>query len=189
MKQERILCGLLLLTSITSSYGMRIASTKLLQRSAVLLSARHLGSLPHPKWFQNECYRKLKDDPKCSLTIEKVREQDDYTKQTLLRLATQDHQASARVFAALLEAGANINKGDEEGQTPLHLLAQSSKNHYDETTLNAIFIHIAQFKPNFEVLDNYGKTPRDYAPEKFKSLFVAHTHIDHQTLRYMHPGK
>lgn len=189
MKQKRIIYGLLLLTSISNTYGMRRALSTLTKRPTVLVSARHLASLPHPKWFQNECYRKLKEDPKCSLTIEKVKEQSDNTKQTLLRLATQDHQASARVFAALLEAGANINKGDDEGQTPLHLLAQSSKNHPDETTLMAIFTHIAVFKPDFEARDHYGKTPRDYAPDKFKDVFKPHEHIDHPTLRYMHPGK
>ncbi len=172
-----------------------------MRRFQQVLSARHVASglifsrfmstgprIPHPNWLFNECYQALRKDPKNFANIQKIEEQDDYTKQTLLRAATNDHNSSPVVFAALLEAGAKINEPDCEGQTPLHLLAQNSQHHFDETKLAQLFMLIAQYKPNFEIEDMHGKKPRDYAPDKFKDLFVAHDPINHPTIRYMFPG-
>lgn len=89
----------------------------------------------------------------------------------------------------MLEAGADINKPDIEGQTPLHLLAQNSNHYFDETKLMAIFMFIAHYQPDFEKKDMHGKKPRDYAPDKFKDLFTAHEPINHPTIRYMFPGQ
>ncbi len=145
--------------------------------------------IPHDKWRYNECYLKLKADPKSHATLEMLREQSQATRQILLRLAAIKDDVPSSVYGALLEAGAKINEPDEEQQTPLHLLAQNSVNYFDETKLAAILMRIAHFNPDFDAKDSYGKTPRDYAPDKFKYLFQAQEPNGHPTVRYMHPGK
>ncbi len=186
-----ILLSLLITCCISPVVAMRRCQQLLVMRHGITLPKRCISTaprIPHPNWLFNECYKALKNDPKNIQNIEQVAEQDDYTKQTLLRAATADHHSSPLVFSALLEAGAKINEPDIEGQTPLHLLAQNSTDHYDETKLMEIFMLIAQYKPNFEVVDTYGMKPRDYAPERFRSLFVAQEAIKHPTVRYMFPG-
>ncbi|MGE0009737.1 MAG: hypothetical protein AB7F19_04280 [Candidatus Babeliales bacterium] len=208
MKNLRIIIMLLLFTSVTNICAMRrfagisalLRPQPLARHSSTatphsnLVSTLHMRSLstapriPHPKWAQHTCYHKLNADPKSHEAYTMLQEQDAYTRQTLLRLATQDVQANPLIYIALLEAGAKINELDSERQSPLHLLAQQSEKHFDETTLIAIFDFIAPYNPDFELEDMHGNKPRDYAAKKYKHLFAAQEPITHPTIRYKHPS-
>lgn len=147
---------------------------------------RALCAVASYNWSKSDCYKKLKEDPNNPNNYRNIDQQLQITKQALLETALQDPEAHPKMLVKLLAAGADLNKPDLNGQTPLHKLAQSTQTDKSEMRAQILLAYLAHHNPNFNAQDAQGNRPCDLAHEDVKEWFQEHDPICWSKLKEMY---